>query len=351
MEAVVRVLLGERPPPLPEGQEASEMGMAAVALAMRVQARYWCSVRLLLSRVQSQLEAAERAAAARLTAAECKGSPAAGRPPGLEPADGLHRPEVRARGLALDDELDEEGSEEGAGDNTESDDYEDKPLDEDGTADTPHQAHSGSIGAGWSSDQIGEGEENATSEPEEGLLAEASLPSALLCGAAPGAQQLQPLQTGVDAASDIETELSVEDGMPPTGSGDASDGVPARPTEAAHCDLTPLTGGQCDLPTPSAAAAAATVSSGTPSAGVPAPATAAELGAGWQHQAVPAAQVSTASAPRDHWRRLAVKAVALKRTQSRPQRLSPELGEQVLAVQPPAAPTPPPPAGDDMPQH
>lgn len=50
-EACVRVLLGERPPPLPAHQPASEAGMGAIAVALRVQARYWRSVRGLLSRL------------------------------------------------------------------------------------------------------------------------------------------------------------------------------------------------------------------------------------------------------------------------------------------------------------
>lgn len=50
-EACVRVLLGDRPPPLPAHQPASDAGMSAVAVAMRVQARYWRCCRQLLARL------------------------------------------------------------------------------------------------------------------------------------------------------------------------------------------------------------------------------------------------------------------------------------------------------------
>lgn len=44
-EATLRVLLGERPPPVPLGEGPTSAGMAAVAQAARVQSRYWSTLR------------------------------------------------------------------------------------------------------------------------------------------------------------------------------------------------------------------------------------------------------------------------------------------------------------------
>ena len=51
LEACLRVLLGERPKTLPQGQEASARGMEDIARALRVQAKYWQSVRELAARL------------------------------------------------------------------------------------------------------------------------------------------------------------------------------------------------------------------------------------------------------------------------------------------------------------
>lgn len=330
MEAVVRVLLGERPPPLPEGQEASEMGMSAVALAMRVQARYWRSVRLLLSCMERQLEAAERAAAARLAASGQgqQGSAMAGWPGAFGRSEEEEEPGA--------DEYEYEDEESDGG-------FDDELVEEDNVpADTPHQADSGS--AGWCSEEGAEGGSQEEEEEETSSELEDEPDS----GAAPGpvmsvawAWQQQQVEPDGAAASDGETELSAEDGA-------AAAGPSFARAESALCDLTPVVGGHCELPPPSAAPA---ISSGTASTG--APASAAAHAAGWQYQAPlsmappAAAPASAASAPRDQWRRLAVKTEVFKRTQSRPQRLSPELGE-VLSVQPPPLPAlPPPGAGKD----
>jgi len=40
-EATLRVLMGERPPPLPPGRQPSATGMAAIAQAIRIQSSYW----------------------------------------------------------------------------------------------------------------------------------------------------------------------------------------------------------------------------------------------------------------------------------------------------------------------
>lgn len=72
-EAVLRVLLGERPPPLPPGeQSACEGGLAAVARAMRVQARHWACMRGLVQqqfRVMADAAARKQSVAAAAAAA------------------------------------------------------------------------------------------------------------------------------------------------------------------------------------------------------------------------------------------------------------------------------------------
>lgn len=297
MEACVRVLLGERPPPLPEGQEASEMGMAAVALAMRTQARYWRSIHVLLARVQGQLEAVERAATARVALAAQLGDGGS-----LEPVEGqqLEQHQRRTPGL---DELDELGEMEDAEDDTE----------------TPHQQHGSGGGTGWSSgDEMAsdhqEQEAGPLCEPpsEPQLPAMHATPVVPLHAASSLGQDQE--QCGMEGASDGETDLSQQDGI-------RAGGTAAAALCEGCSDITPLTG-EVGLPTPPVLALAA--ASSTPGTGVPASASATELASGWQARA--ASDLLR--------RRLAPKAVQLKLTAARPQRLSPPLGEEVLRVPP-----------------
>ncbi|PSC68929.1 histone deacetylase 15 isoform X1 [Micractinium conductrix] len=350
-EAVLRVLLGERPPAMPAPERpACAYAMAVIAQVMRIQSRYWDCMRGLVQQ-QFKVLAAAAARQEQLAAMKARRAEAAVAAPGSLGEEAEEEEEGEGEDAEEEAGLEMEGLEEGEAGGLSAHGeallgslhphhhhgHHAAAFDalEDGDSDTPHQPYRN--GTGWESDaDVASGEEGLSADErsegeEEQAEAEAPLRARWPSpggSASPRPEQQEQLPPGEPRLGSETLPMSDSDAP---GSGSTSDG--------ATGDAAPR-GGPGGRPGP----AGLTSASLSPAArDVLTPAGEQLLAAARDTPALGGAAAQPAGG--QAWKGLTVKAVVLKRPGQQHQRLSPPLvdGEALQLVRQPeplAAPSP-----------